>query len=321
MLVECLYHKITRSDECVITIVIPTFNRLENLKLVLQNLNQIESDFKVVILDDCSSNFLNQSDFFKLKNICDLTIYRNTNFISGHSNLLRVIELSNTEWVLVLGDSKNLAKNSIEIIKNDIRLNENISGIVYSYDSCLKEDLTISSVHDLVKSGINFGDILLAGNGLYKKSYLINYLPIAQKYHHTFAPMAIFMLSGLLDGCQVRVSNKRIIANFIHKPESYNPPLQFLECMAGFPRLAELASDRKTSKLILKYINSNDDINHKLNFIKFCLIKIFKDKIAITNYLNDVLNYRYLYSIFSYEKIIIYILILISSIININKKI
>jgi hypothetical protein len=307
-----------------ITVAIPTYNRLDNLLLVLNTLSLSEdTDFGVIILDNASEKI----NYNKLKkNVINykfgLRLYSNSYKIGPDENIIRVTELSDDSgWVYLLGDSKLPVINIISILKQEISiLSDDEKAILFSFDHIHSINYTVNSLNEFFDLKIKFGDFLLVGNSIINKSvFSLNY-DNAYKLNLSRSVLPIFNLLNLSSGGSLRISKHKIIQNAIEKPKHYNPGLSLLECWYSFPMLCILPLKRNHRKKINKMILNNEKFKDYLIFIKYCLLKIFKEKKNISQELYLILKFRYLYCFFSIEKFFIIPLLIISKIKFINEK-
>ena len=153
----------------------------------------------------------------------------------------------------------------MEIIKNDIESAQEVGRFIYSYDSLLKKEETISSINDLTKSKLTFGDLLLVGNSVFSNIIIRKYLSIAQEHAGSHAPLPVFSICCLSDEIRIKLSKKIIIERFLQKPETYNPSCALLDCWSGFPLLARLPVSDEDAKKIVRFVRKNENLNSKIN--------------------------------------------------------
>lgn len=101
----------------LLTIAIPTYNRSHYLKECLHHVcSQINDEVKVVVRDNCSTNY-NYDSFIKpYVDKYGVIAKRNIVNVGGDLNIARLFEECDTKWLLVLGDDDYLMEGSIESI-------------------------------------------------------------------------------------------------------------------------------------------------------------------------------------------------------------
>jgi hypothetical protein len=158
---------------------------------------------------------------------------------------------------------------------------------------------------------IKFGDLLLVGNSLMHKKLFSRYYSILYKFNYTRSVLPATHLMHLNNGGSLKVSAERVIEKPIPKPQSYNPGLSLLECWYSFPSLSLLPLNLKHKKKVNKMILDNEKFKDLINLIKFCLIKMFREKKDISQELYMIIKNRYNFK-YSYEIFFIYPIFLIS---------
>lgn len=308
----------------LISIAIPTYNRPDNLITVLNALAFTEdNNFGVVILDNASDKINYNTFKNKLKDYkFGLRIYRNSYNIGPDENIIRVTELSfYSEWIYILGDSKLPVNNIISIIKQEISiLTDDEKAVLFSFDHIKSSNFKVNSLNDFFDLKIKFGDLLLVGNSLIHKSVISMYLDKVYKFNLSRSVLPVFILLYINSGGSLRLSKNKIIQETIKKPKDYDPGLSLLECWYSFPILCLLPlKDVHKKKLNIMILN-NEKFNDYIIFIKYCLIKIFKFKLNITQELYLIRKLRYPYCFFTFEKVFIIPLYFISKIKFLNEK-
>ncbi|WOO35450.1 glycosyltransferase family 2 protein [Anaerocolumna sp. AGMB13020] len=147
-----------------ITVVIPTYKRVDTLKLSINsvlNQNNIENiNYEILVIDN-DNNFESETELL-IKSYKQLPIryYKNMENIGQVGNWNRGIELSRSEWIVLLHDDDLLEPNYfVEIIKL-LTLNKNIQGLgtiykLFNHDSEILHtdtwDLNYNKKNSLVK--------------------------------------------------------------------------------------------------------------------------------------------------------------------------
>jgi len=302
-------------DDFKINFTIPTYNRIENLILIIKNFNKFTNqDFGIIILDNKSSDF----DFTIITNLLNNSkfgskIYINKKHIGPDANVLRSMQLAVSEWVFLTGDSKILRPDTVEISLKNINQFSNLSSIVYSFDEVSLKSQVLNSLENFFKSKIKFGDLFLGGNSIVKKSSFDQFLAVASQLTLSRSMLTIFHILNLNNNNNVLFSSTKVIEKFISKPEKkYNPGFSLLECWAQFPLLTTLEIGQKNQFYLNKFILKNESRANYYNFIKYCLIQIIREKNKISTYLKKIINYRYVHYPYSIEKFFIYPLYFLS---------
>ncbi len=303
------------NDNFKINFTIPSYNRIDNLISVINNFNNFTNhNFGIIILDNKSSDF----DLTRIINVLNYSkfgskIYVNKKHLGPDANLLRSMELAVSEWVFMLGDSKILRTDIVDIVLKDIDQHSNLKSIVYSFDKVLLKPVVFNSLENFFKSKIKFGDLFLGGNSIVKKSSFDQFLPTASMLTLSRSMLTIFHILNLKNRNDVLFSNIKIVEKFIEKPaDKYNPGFSFLECWAQFPLLTTLDIGKKNQFKLNKLIIKNESCANYLIFFKYCLIQIIREKNKISTYLKKIIKFRYVHYPYSIEKIFVYPLYFLS---------
>lgn len=314
-------YQANRNIDSQFSIVIPTYDRLKNLITNLNWLNDlfIENSFEVIVLD-------NNSSYDSSELLCHLgsikypiSIYKNVYHLGPDSNLIRAMELANKEWVLLLGDSKLLKKESIHLILNDIKSNPDIHSIIYSFDKTVFENLILSDIDSFLKSKIKYGDLFLGANSLCTKSSFVEMLPVLSMMTMTRSMLSIIHLGNLQKNKKVLFSSERIVDQFIKKPVNYNPKLSLLECWAQFSLILGMSFNTLDSRKLNKKILVNENLSTRITFLKFSLIQMIRNRKDIEDHLKRILKWRYTSYVIIHEYILIFSIYLLAKVLRLIK--
>jgi len=297
----------------LITIVIPTYNRLDNLMSLLIYLDKNAGKRTCVSVFDNASSHEYDLNYIKsnIKRV-NLKMYSNKYHLGPDASVLRAMETPNSPWIYLLGDSKFPRVDYLKNLEDDCLKHRDAMGIVYRFRNFAEADIDINNIEDLQVNITDFGDLFLGGNSLYSRRSIHNYFSIASMYTLTRMPHALFHLMALKDGRSIHVSNNRLIDKFIPKPAHYDPGLSLLECWAQFSLILTLPFSLKELKIINKMILHMENRASLIIFCKFCLLQIFRYKKDIRPHLLRILKYRYMYSKFTIERLFVFIIYCIS---------
>ena len=82
----------------MLTIVIPTYKRLANLKVLITHLDQFSAQFDIVIFNNDPDNFLTQKDVIQNQSTRDISIYNTTIHYGPDASLLHAMQLVTSEY-------------------------------------------------------------------------------------------------------------------------------------------------------------------------------------------------------------------------------
>jgi glycosyltransferase involved in cell wall biosynthesis len=294
-------------EDFILTIVIPTYNRFDNLINLISFIDKNAGQKTCVCIIDNGSSY--KCDYEIIKNLIkrvNVKIYFNKYHLGPDASVLRAMEIPDTPWIYLLGDSKLPRADYLKKLEDDCLAHEDAMGIVYRFRNTADANLNIHTIDELKKNITDLGDLFLGGNSLISKRSIDNYFSMATMYTLTRMPHILFHLLALREGKAVHVSNNRLIEKFVPKPAHYDPGLSLIECWSQFALILTLPFNINELKIINRMILGMENWSSIINFCKFCLLQIFRYRKDIRPHLLRIIKYRYIYAIFSYEKLFIY---------------
>ena len=291
--------------EYLITIVIPTYDRLSNLLELMKYLDaNVGTRTCVYVVDNGSGYKYNAEYLASLRNV-HFKMYENKYHLGPDASVLRAIELANTPWVYLLGDSKIPNSDALKAIEDDCLAHEDAWGIVYRFRNNNTANVDVRSIAELRDQLSDYGDLFLGGNSIISQRAVKKYFAQSSMYTLTRMPHAVFHLMSIKDGNAVHLSDRQLVDKFIPKPNHYNPGLSLIECWAQFALILCLPLNTKELAIINKMILDIENYSSIVIFGKFCLLQIFRYKKDIRAHLLRVLRYRYLYRRLSFERMVV----------------
>ena len=296
------------------SIVIPTYERPENLTLILERLAVSTSKrTHIIILTEPGSDSLPTKErMAEWSEKLNIELFINNCNVGVDESILRAYEACNSDWIYFMGDSKLPVDNFEEVIKSANTSCPMAAAYFFCHDSSFDDGMVISTIEDLVSSGLTLGDFILGGNSIFSREMVEKYIRYSYRTLSSRIAHVAMPIIALSKGEHIFISNKRVIEKFIEKPTTYQPGKALLDCWASFPLLVLLPLLRQEAFLLNKYIIKNESFNSRFVFMKYCLLKIFREKKQISKDLKVLLQTRYIfYSIF-YEITIIRLIFIIS---------
>ena len=256
----------------ILTIAIPTYNRKKFLLNKLKFFTKIDNlDIEIIIVQNNSNtiNLVNKDDFKKFKNI---KIFNNKTNIGGNLNIIKCIELANSEWIWILGDDDDIHENSINLILDDLYSNLDKSIICINYSTSIyehKKNQIIKNTYDFFdifnKSKRSCSNTLFISANVLKLEDLKKNINYGYSYSESFAPHLAMLFSI------ISKYNKHIYLNEKKIIVSHDNDIN-------------LKWSRYTFALnIIKLLKLEILINHKDNLKKF-----------ISNLISNPLNFYFL---------------------------
>ncbi|MBF6650303.1 glycosyltransferase family 2 protein [Methylobacter sp. BlB1] len=304
-----------------IDILIPTYNRAEDLIINLQFLekeivtNKIQDKINVIISDNCSTDSTRQyiDEFIKTKNNeFSIFYYRNDLNIGLERNVVQSLKYSNSDYVIFLGDDDLLAKGYLNFCIDKITNNELgciIPGLLAVGEG--KKNVGSREIHDdkfLAKGyesiygfshfAHQMSGLLCLRNGLiddylkhpgYRNPYLFIYFIANRlsKYDGVYAPRFQTM---------VNVTNE--------KDWSYNDIGLLDDVYKSYYPFIELFGEKHVAKLLLRFTVIH---SYRIDFNKSDIIELIKKYIILIS-LKNISGFKFgLFKIFikDYIKILL----------------
>lgn len=279
------------------SIVIPTYERPENLALILDRLSEsVSQRTHVMILTEPGSNSMPTKEMMALwSEKLDIEISINNCNAGVDESILRAYEGCNSDWIYFLGDSKLPVKDFEKVIRAANADCPMAVAYFFCYDSSFNGGKVIDTIEDLVRSGLTLGDFILGGNSIFSRRIVEKYIRYSYRTLSSRIAHVAMPIIALSKDESIFISNNRVIERFIEKPATYQPGKALLDCWASFSLLTLLPISYKNALLINKYVVNYENNFSRLNFLKYSLLKIFRENISISKDLLVIINTRYIF--------------------------
>jgi len=291
----------------LITVVIPTYNRYANLTALCKHLDAHAGlKTSVIVIDNDSPYGINM-----LANLCgqlvriSFTFFRNKVHLASDANIINAIIANDAPWVYLLGDSKIPCPSMLTYLERDCLANPNVSGIIYRYRTTTDQHLYINTIDSLRHKCIDLGDLFLGGNSLISLRSVHRYSSLASFYPLSRMPHIIYHILALAENKTLLLSSERLIQDFIPKPSTYDPKLSLLECWSQFALLLCLPLSYCHLEILNRKLISMENFASRITFFKYCLVRTLKHRQDISPYLLRIAKYRYVFSPFHPEYLLI----------------
>lgn len=218
----------------LLTICIPSFNRLPCAKQTLSRLFAIEAPlkFRVIVIDNASpDNYLEilsaDDSLNKHLSTGKLIIERNKANIGMSGNILRCFEQETEGWLWILSDDDDVCEDALQKISSALKAqeNSNYSCIYFGRYDGIAEEVSVHSLPEFIdlnsKTVNNFNQSIFLSNSLYRMSDVNKYISSGYLNAGTYIPHFMMIVSLLNDDLGVKYSNKQIV-NFIRPEVGYS---------------------------------------------------------------------------------------------------
>lgn len=204
----------------LLTIAIPTYNRIPQLKNTLTKLlPQLNDDCFLLIIDNCSDIPVDEyaKELFEQYPNVAYEIRRNRVNIGGDSNIIRCFEYCETQWLWTLGDDDELQPNAVEIIFSDINKNPNLVFINYNSPAGNRPNRT-KATHsygreEFLKNIDSFGATIFISCNIYNTEYLRPFHWLANNNTYSCVSQWLILFYALKNGGETILSDKIICIN------------------------------------------------------------------------------------------------------------
>jgi glycosyltransferase involved in cell wall biosynthesis len=214
--------------EKILTVVIPTYNRVKHLiKNLPALLNQLTDECELIIIDNCSNVSVNIEieQFIKDYPAVKFNIIRNPKNIGLFGNIMKCFEVATTKWLYILGDDDSLMPDSITLILRDIKEHSDCFNLTYKWHPEKKwsqtRPKTTSSFTDYVNSIESIHHVLFLSSNVYNLEKLSINIHTGHYYQITSAPHLVLLLVALdfNKNSNVYLSNNFLVNNLNNEVE------------------------------------------------------------------------------------------------------
>jgi abequosyltransferase len=208
--------------EKILTIAIPTYNRIELLKKNIGYvIEQLTSECKFLIIDNSSDYDIRYelSSVLNLYPDIDIEIVINSTNIGGNSNVMKCFELCKTDWLYIIGDDDKLLDGSIILFIEDIKRHYDYFNINYKWNSTQKwashRPKSCFGIDSFIVDIESISQVLFISSNLYHVSYLRNFILFGYLFQLSNAPHIALLIMALNENesSKVFLSDQFIVNN------------------------------------------------------------------------------------------------------------
>lgn len=227
-----------------LTIIIPTYNRCQSLKVTLANLCKNNYDqIKIIVLDNNSKDstefitreFQETYGFLEYK--------KNSTNIGLNANLLRTIEICETDWLWMLSDDDFIIDDCFHVIDRNLDNSENLLLINFATREFVhreKRKVTLGLESFLMYLD-SFPNALFISTNLVNAKKLKKNISLGYQYTYSMIPYFIMLLDNLKKESSLVVFSQESIVKF-NIPERIEK-WSYLNLYLGLPTLLEAIPD------------------------------------------------------------------------------
>lgn len=180
-------------------IIIPTFDRNQKLTKTVGAILAMDGIGvqRVTIFDNCSKVPVEETLLSAGIDLRRVVIIRNRYNIGGNANILRCFELSESDWVWIIGDSDSPEKTSLVTVQAAIKNHPDALRIGFSKSGSAGVAVGVRGFIDSIES---FSQTLFISSAVYKAAEMRHHLNIGHHFCYSMAPHLALLLSALGSG-------------------------------------------------------------------------------------------------------------------------
>jgi glycosyltransferase involved in cell wall biosynthesis len=224
----------------ILTIGIPTYNRPDQLlETVLRLLPDLSREVSLLIVDNASDIPVSKvlAPIVRLDSSA-IRIVRNKWNIGGPANVLRVIELCETDYLWILSDDDKLSPNCVKTVLDAVCEHREYDFFrFFSRETAKISEGEISTVVDLLHAVNSFGQLVWLSNCVFRVEGIRAHLRWAYQYLSSNAPQLVLQLMILRSSKRGYIARNGIVSYVKSAPDlAYD----LVRVYAQFPLLLRL---------------------------------------------------------------------------------
>lgn len=239
-------------DDEMLTVLIPTYNRKQQLIRTLDALNkQSDQDFRIFISDNASNYSVSDevTNRYDQNFVQRITLHIQKSNVGADMNIASVLAKCDTQWGWLLGDDDYIEEHAVETIKRQINNNSQCSAIWFSISKKTMEDVIMETLDDLIDilrmNNFN-GDWIFMSNKVYNIPETVKYFEAMFFRLYTRIPHCIPILEMLKNNEKVRVVNSLQIVK--HDPMEHDITWHINSTVTGLRTIMDYNSGLPYSK-------------------------------------------------------------------------
>lgn len=188
----------------LLTIAIPTFNRNTVLfKNLTQLLPQMEEWAHILIVDNCSDIPVEETlaELVAQFPRVNIQVIRNAVNIGGNANVLRCIELCDSDYIWIIGDDDYPCAGSLHSIYNKIQDKEaiwiNFHTADPNHQPTREHEIVAVELSSFLMQLKSISELIFVSNNIFSSTHIKQGIELAQNYQAMMAPHVISMLVGV----------------------------------------------------------------------------------------------------------------------------
>jgi abequosyltransferase len=182
-----------------VQIFVPTFDRNQKLIDTITAILAMDGmgGRTITVIDNCSKVPVEKTLADSALDLSRIAIVRNRCNVGANANILRCFELSESDWVWMIGDSDHPYKSSLAKVQAAIREHPDALRIGFSKTEGAGVATGARGFIDNINS---FGQTLFISSAVYKAAELRRHINIGYHFCYSMAPHLALLLSSLGSG-------------------------------------------------------------------------------------------------------------------------
>ncbi|MES2376111.1 MAG: glycosyltransferase family 2 protein [Bacteroidota bacterium] len=281
----------------MLTIAIPTYNRnKEVVDTILSTLPQLNENCKLLIIDNASSISVSDSLIERGVNLKDYNytkLIQNVTNVGAQANLLRCIELCDTEWLWILGDDDLPNTDAVNLILKDLKSHEGFTFFNYcSLAHTRKDEIISSGITEFLNAFEDWGQINFTSLCILNAKQIKPYLRFGFLYAYSWSCINACLFSCIVDKGGKALFSKKVILSEIDRASDDNKWIP-LGPHFGKNILLELLPNNSDKKLLASKMNNKPALEYIICLLIDLIISSGNKKHYIYIYNNMIYRLYY----------------------------
>lgn len=236
-------------------ICIPTYNRSETLVENVRRLQSFQSelDFKILVVDNATESFSNAQILDSLKSE-GTTVVRNPCNVGGQANVLKCYELSDADYVWVVGDDDFLDLDGIRTVLNELSLDSETDVFNFRCDAPhhpkVRTEYSGITRSEFIRSIGTLGALYYVVGYVFKRASVLPYLKSAYINLNYFCPH----LALVMNASGLRYKSTNACVHTWHEVSSKDNSLSPVPLLMNVPLILQNVSNFQELRLLRSYL-------------------------------------------------------------------
>lgn len=250
----------------MLTIAIPTYNRNnEVVETIASVLPQLSDLCKLLIIDNHSDVAVSKSlqeKKIKFVDKLNVRLIRNSINVGSQANLLRCIEVCETEWLWILGDDDIPSSDAVELIMNDLAKHVDLTFLNYCSPIHKREEEVISSgITEFLESFEDWAQINFTSLCILNATKIKPFLRFGFSYAYSWSCINACLFSCIVEKGGTALFSKTVILSEIDKCSDDNKWVPLGPHM-GKIILLELLPNTQDKKRLASVMNEKPSLEY-----------------------------------------------------------